>query len=494
MDRIWFSARAALLIWMIFAPGVPATPTHEAAHEAAPAAGPVPDLESECQEAVTLLVVSLEELVDWSTKNKLFAERDRVFEQILEFEPDNFRAHKGLGHSRQRDGTWVPQEGRKEPKNYTPSALAGFAVERERLTRDFRDRMLGILMGYEKELGPARREEIYQQILSVRPDDEDIRRTLGEVPLDGRWVLSETATAKRRRAELKAAVKDSLASPPAPQKLLPSKADSDLGVAWRTLLRSDGVRVLSTGESDEAVSLLRATDAARRLFGAAFGISAALPEDYTLYLLVHEKEELAFLSAHPAVDEEGKAFFLGLEGSGLPGLADGVNWSADAAARLDGTTRHTVSYLLGACFGLTTEDGWAYEGLGLYLTREIVGTRLTWYVQPGSDPSDYQKNLRAKLLTSETNWMNEAFEILGSERRPDLGSVLTSNLNEMRVEDLLFSYVFAAYLIEGRPEQVTPFLERVGSGVAPEVAIRQLLGLELDQLTDRVQRWLGERR
>ena len=488
MPRIRFAARAVFLTWTFFALGVPPTPSVEAAP------GPAPDLESERQEAVAVLIASLDELVDWSTKNKLFAERDKTFEQILEFDPDNSRAHRGLGHSRLRDGTWVPKEGRRESKNYNPSALADLPAERRRLTQDFRDRMLGILEHYERELGPAQREEIYEQVLTVRPDDEDIRRTLGEVLLDGSWVLGESATAKQRRADLRAAVQDSLASVGKPQELLPSGTDSDLGVAWKALLRTDNARVLSTGEADEALRVLQAAEAAHGLFNVAFGVVAPQPEDYTIYVLVHEKEELAFLSAHPAVDEEGKAFYLSLQGCGLPGLADGVFWSADAEARLDGATRHTISLLLGTCFGLTTDHGWAYEGFGLYLTREIVGTRLTWYVQPGSDPGDYQKNLRAKLLSSNTNWMNEAFEILGSERRPDLATVLGRDLNEMKVEDLLFSYVLAAYLIEGRPDQVGPLLKRIGAGADPGMAIRQVLGLELDQLTARVQRWLSERR
>jgi len=488
MRRMCFAARAVFLTWMVCAPGAVATPALEAS------SGRAQSLETERQEAVAVLIGSLEELVDWSTKNKLFAERDKIFEQILAFDPDNFRAHKGLGHSRLRDGTWVPEEDRKEPKNYNPSALADLAAERTRLTQDFRDRMLGILLRYEGELGPARREDIYYQILSVRPDDKDIRATLGEVLLDGNWVLGESATAKQRRAELKAAVKDSLASVSKPQELLPSRADSDLGVAWKTLLRTDNVRVVSTGDHDEAMRVLQAAEAARGLFNIAFGVVVPYPADYTIYLLVHEKEQLAFLSAHPAVDEEGKAFFLSLQGCELPGLADCVYWNADPAARLDGTTRHTISRLLGTSFGLTTEHGWAYEGLGLYLTREIVGTRLTWYVQPGSDPSEYQKSLRARLLATKTNWMNEAFEILGSERRPDLERVLTRNVNGMKVEDLLVSYALAAYLIEGRPDQVAPLLRRIGGGVAPGMAIRQVLGMDIDQLTERLQRWLGERR
>ena len=82
--------------------------------------GPTQDLESERQEAVAVLVTSLDELVDWSTKNKLFAERDKIFEQILDLDPENFQAHKGLGHSRLRDGSLgVRAGGASNPRTTT---------------------------------------------------------------------------------------------------------------------------------------------------------------------------------------------------------------------------------------------------------------------------------------------------------------------------------------------------------------------------------------
>ena len=41
---------------------------------------------------------------------------------------------------------------------------------------------------------------------------------------------------------------------------------------------------------------------------AAFSLQATHPEGYTVYLLTHEGENLDFLEAHPAFDDELRAF------------------------------------------------------------------------------------------------------------------------------------------------------------------------------------------
>jgi hypothetical protein len=451
-------------------------------------------LEEQRAEAVAALLSSLEGLADWCNEKKLFLERDRCFEQILAFDPEHFRAHKGLGHSRLRDGTWVPPEGKKEPKNYDRKALADLPAERAKRLQPFRERMLGLATSHAAELGTAGVDRIHGEILAVLPDDAEVRALRHEVRAGEEWLLAESVLGKERRATVKQVVRDALAAVPRAEPILPNPDEQRLRVAWKSCLRTPSVRVLSTGDSDDALRVLQATHAAAGVFSALLGVEAVHPEGLTIYVLANAGEEQAFLAAHPAVDEATRPFLLTLEGAGLPGSANAVFWSKQAAVRLDGATRHVLSQLLQSVFGIGVEVGWVYEGLGLYLTRELVGTRLTWYVVPGLSSTDYEKNLRAKLLGSETNWMNEAWELLKSERRPELSKLLSRDVNAMTVDDVLTAYALVAYSIEGRPEAVAALLRGCATDGEPAAIVRQSLGMELEELTSRLTRWLGERR
>jgi hypothetical protein len=115
-------------------------------------------------------------------------------------------------------------------------------------------------------------------------------------------------------------------------------------------------------------------------------------------------------------------------------------------------------------------------------------------VVPGVSSTEYEKNLRAKLIGSDTNWMNEGWELLKSERRPELQRTLSRDVNRMTVDDVLAAYALAAYLVEGRPEEVAAVLRASATGSEPGAVVRQTLGMELGELTSRLTRWLGERR
>ena len=60
--------------------------------------------------------------------------------------------------------------------------------------------------------------------------------------------------------------------------------------------------------------------------------------------------------------------------------------------RLRGSTLDAVrlglAWLFYDAYGVWLKHGMLFEGLGLYLTRELIGTRLTWFVQP----SQYERS------------------------------------------------------------------------------------------------------
>src|SRR6185295_17641971 len=102
-----------------------------------------------------------------------------------------------------------------------------------------------------------------------------------------------------------------------------------------------------------------------------------------------------------------------------------VVWDPDPKIRLDNAVRHTLNHLMHDAFNATPKQGWIWEGLGLYLTRELISTRLTWFMtKPASDDAT-DVALRGVLATSDTNWMSEALKLLDGEKPPKLTTVLT---------------------------------------------------------------------
>ena len=183
-----------------------------------------------------------------------------------------------------------------------------------------------------------------------------------------------------------------------------------------------------------------------------------------------------------------------LDGSGIQGTGDYAHWGPEEERRLDGLVRQALAWLLVESYGVSPESGWALEGFGLYLCRELIGTRLTWFVKPSENTVASEDNaLRARLLDTRTNWMNEANKVLQGEHSPKLEFVLGKTVNNLTTEDLLYSYVLAAFLLEARPEVIPPLLRAIGGGATSQDALQKELGLDLPRIDGLVRRWLTER-
>jgi hypothetical protein len=481
---------AALFFLALCAPSAEPAPC-PAHQDPAPAA----EFEKERAAAGTLLVRSLEQFADWCNDNKLFLERDKSFTQILELDPTHERAHLGLRYTRDRDGWVPPPEDARAPKNYDLKMLKEAPAKMAAALKPWRDTILALLDKYKDSLTPAKRDEVYAQILRFDPGDEQVHALLGEIKLEDKWVLAETGAAKERRAAIKELVKRSLESAPVPADIQPTPQELAFGVEWKFSVGTPCVRVLTTGGRDEAVKIAQVTHAVGDYFRAIFGCTTTHPPAYTIYLLLNPGEFKKFLEKYPTVNESNRPFLLTLKGSGLPECPNAAWWDEDPARRLDGLTRHTLGVFFQSN-GVSPHQGWAWEGLGLYLTRELIGTRLTWYVQiPASTTSGAaMASLRAKLLNSKTNWMDEAHKLLESPKHPSWSNLFAKDVNAMTLEDVLCSYVFASFLLETKPTETWALLRAIGAGTPTRDAIASVLAMDLDFLDQRVRRWLAERR
>jgi hypothetical protein len=442
------------------------------------------------REAQADLIAGMLKLASWSENKELFLERDRLYKAILSIDPDNADARKGLRYSRKSDGSWV-EPAPREAKNRNAKALEELPVKRAAVATPYRTKMIAVLD--EQKADAATRRAVFREILLADPDDAFVRADLGEARVGDAWVLQETATAKARRAEIKSLVQGALDGVgelhPAPLTDL----EKGMGLKFTQAISTRHVRVLGTGLAPECEQTARNCEAVGYFLRGLLGVDTQHQENFTVYLMASPKEGPVFVDALPDLDPEFKKFLHGCVGTLIPGKPVVAYWDKDLARRVDGASRQTIGDFLGRAYGLTLHEGWAWEGLGLYLNRELVGTRLTWFIEM-TDTTAAKKQLHKKLENPETNWMNEALLLLDQADHPSFEKALAKPVNAMGLEDMLYAYAFSAYLLEGRPKDLPLILGRIANGkVSTASALADILKLDGAAVEERLHRWLTER-
>jgi hypothetical protein len=434
----------------------------------------------------TALVGRLLELATWCAKSELYGERDSLYRRVLAIDAENYEARKGLRYAHNPDGSW------KEPAprpavNLNKKALEELPARRDEVLHPYRDALLALL-AKEKDaatLAPA----VHAELLQLDPDDPRVHALVGEVLDGGQWMLAETVTGKKRRADIRALVKSNLEGKIDASALQPEAAEAPLADAWSCGTATELVRVLGANGSSDCDAVARLLHASARVFGGVFGIEVKRPASFTFFLMPGPARG-PFLDRVTDLSPELKALLAKAPGGGLPNGHGTALFEVDPGRRNDCAVRNALGELFRSNFDIQLEHGWAWEGLGLYLTRELVGTRFTWYVL--ANPST--ESLHKSLLKPDSNWMNEGLKILTAANAPDLATVLAKPVSELAIPDMLVGYVFGAYLVEGRPEQAAEFLRRIGAGAAVEDVSRSVLGLSLRDLREHLLRWLKERK
>lgn len=442
------------------------------------------------------LVLQLVELAAWCKEAKLPASRAALYGEVLQLEPGNEAAREGLGHKKQRDGTWKePAPRRATAADQGATALAELAERRAAVDDAYCKSCIELLEANAAEVGARRRAALVEELLARAPENARVRALTGETRDEGAWVLEETVTAKARRAELREMLQRIFAESSEPSQTMPKPREKAFPIEWKTVVDAKVARVLGTGRPEEVVTFGRVMQVAQHYFEEAFGVEANYYPDATCFLLANEGEKEVFLSNHPKVDEKYRKFLVKLEGTGIDQSGDFVYWASDERLRIDGSTRIALSMLFRDAFKISALHGWIFEGFGLYLTRELVGTRLTWFARPSEmSTAEEDMALRARLLDPKTNWMDEAQKVLNSDRSPRLVFVMGKDVNSLTPEDLLLSYVAAAYLLEGCPEETPELLRRIGNGTLAPTAVEEIFGMDVHAFDARMRRWLSERK
>jgi hypothetical protein len=445
-------------------------------------------IEAQRAKAREALVERLNRLATWCNDKELFIERDRIWRTVLEIAPDDNTARKGLRYARNVDGSWK-EPAPRDLKNIGKRWLEDLPKRENDAYAPYGDALLAMARVPERK--PSERDELIAEIRTIAPNHAGLHQWLGDVLMGDRWVMPETAVAKERRAAIRAAVKRGIEVGAPFETVPPGEIESQLGVTWKTVLQGENVRLLTTGTEEEGLRIARACEAAGTVLDCALGSEMRYPGGYTIYVLTEAGEKEAFLAHLPGLAEEDRARLAGLEGTGIPGSSNVALFAPDPARRIDAGVRHTIGNVLGITLGVTHKTAWAWEGIGLYLTRELVGTRLTWFVSEDADPTI--ANLRGKLTSPESNWIQEAYDLLATGTAVPLDDLMRRGLDRFDVPCALTGYALVAYLLEGRPEAALPFITRCARGEDPATITSEVLKRTPVELQERVVQWLSER-
>jgi hypothetical protein len=140
------------------------------------------------------------------------------------------------------------------------------------------------------------------------------------------------------------------------------------------------------------------------------------------------------------------------------------------------------------------------QGLGLYTTHRLVGTRLTTFIEMTTSRYDGEEDLPGvpRLEDSNSDWLVIAHAYDRAGRLPRLAESMAVPLNQLQKQDLLLAYCMARYLVEGLPDHVREFLRVAAhesdekSVVGLQAAAERVLEMPLPALDARLRRWVAE--
>ena len=337
----------------------------------------------------------------------------------------------------------------------------------------------------------------WRQIVAVAPDHARARERLGHVQTaEGPWLLAESLTTPTRRAKLEARARAAIRDADPGRTSRPNRDENAAGVGWKTIVQGPRVRLAGTPPASEIVQAHALADATFGIFPDIYGAPAPKLPGLTLYLLARTEERTQLLKGHP---RSTRAF---REGSGtlssawLPKSNIVYALSGRKERRFEWSTRQPLAALLRSAYKIRSKQGWAFEGFGLYASHLLCGQRTTFYVRRTdySEGGPTKGDLWERLKAVDADWRAEARTLYDQGTVPDLRLLLGKGVNTMTTEDLLLSYVLAAWLIEARPDRIPAILRDVAKAVPADRMVEQRLGLDVDGLSARLGRWLRETR
>ncbi len=453
---------------------------------AAPDFARADELDTAMKRANKKLTSRLVSITKWAAGKRISGFRHRTFELILTIDPDHARARGVLGFKRKgKDGPWVKKKGVSEPPDWAVNLVPKGEEKIKKALTSYREDVITAL-DMDPAPNPARHEAIMETLVDLLPDDAVLRERNGDVFFEGRWVLPETASAIKRRKELRA-----LGRELTKKAFLHVVEDPKIiSNNWRSAWKSDQRWVFGVVHHDESRDIISSMEAAAGICAHLFGE----PEDplgpLQTIVLTDRDQAREIVSRNPKWRTTLAELDM-VSGLHLP-TGEYMVYRSNRAKRRTGPVRQVIQSGLRRRFPGKSR-GWITEG---------IGQRLTWYTTGFHGPFMVSLARTERLTVDEEEpelpdsaraWPRAAAKVLTKEGPRCVAAVLTKRLNAMRASDILVAYGLAAFLIETRPKQFVKFAEATKAGHDAEEIVRTTLGADdVAMLTRRLRRWLME--
>jgi hypothetical protein len=444
------------------------------------------------------LRTKLHGLAKYCTSAKLFGSRYDVYELLISIWPDDAEARRSNGYTQEGIG-WSAQ-GRKRPRNMKAAGLPTLKAMQAELADWYLEATAEAVRTMDTGDAAAWKGRALREAVQLAPDYEALRTRNGEVFAKGpkgkkQWLLVESVRSRTRRPALRKVAKQALKKVPKPKKTSPSAQDEHSSVTWKVALATGRGRILGLPPEAEVAQALVNCEATFPVFEEAFGITSPGPARYTVYVFDQISKGNVFMAGRPGVTESWLKFVAPLVACWMPKSNGVIVKSPEPDVRLEGAPRQVLGSQVSASFGLTSKQGWAVEGFDLYLVWLLTDTRLLNSVrqsQYGEKPE--QVDLAKKLKAQGTDWLAEARTLVNGRFAPDLRLLLGKTVNTLTPEDILYSYVFAMYLLEGHRDKLPPFLRAIPRvrKAGYDAIFGEHLGFDVATVQARVKRWLME--
>lgn len=433
------------------------------------------------------------DLAERAQKAQANVARDECYRAILCLDPENKDARKILGYARSKTG-WTLKKYVVQKDRGKPEDLAAIEDERSQLGADY-ERRVRAALGFEGELNAGQLDAQRAALLPVMwigSDNIELRRELGfEFDEEQKsWRMAELLAAEAARAERKELLARLTAELPELEVSEVDEYGAKTGIGFPAVYVTERALVASTGKPEDAKRILAIMHQAPDFLGESFRRTDPTADaKWFVYDLASPNLRRQFYDNYPGI--EGDRNQLAQAGSSTFTYL-GICGSGDApASRVDGITNQRVNSYLNSVFGIKIEQGWAWAGLGMYLSYQLCGTRLSMWLQEDKYSDGKRGDLGERLRDPKVDWLLEARNLLEEpEKTSSLRTVLGRQTKDLTPEELVLAYAFAAFLFEGRRDDLVDIFQLTAAGQPSAAAIEKQLGMSLESASARLREWL----
>ncbi len=433
----------------------------------------------------------MEELARWCHRNGLFREKNRTLEVLLKFDQDHQYARRESGWQRLGKKKWVRVRGFRRPIRTNPEMKKQWKERSTALLNHYCSHLAVKLQGLKPPIHAMELRRLTESLLVLSPKHGGLRILLGERLVGRSWKLKESVPTKAYRKRLANHAKLLLDGAGEPATVPLTKPEKEAALRWTEAQLLPGVRVVGTVSKEEIKSSCQLARAAINYVRMSMRNSVEPFQGFTIYLLDSREEAKRFFHFYPGISDQNRRFAESLSSCWLSGSSKVVIWSESKKMRREWVARQTVAMLLRQGWNISTKNAALFEGFGLYLSHKLTGERSTWYVRPSRYGRQGSDRDEATILKKTKDWLRLARRRLRNTP-PKYRRLLSLSVNQMVTDDLLDSYVFAAYLLEAAVDKREEFLRKIGEGKNFEHAVAEVWGMDVPALQERVKRWLKE--